>query len=294
MKQLFKIIVLVLCIIGTIASVSGNVSDFSVNPHKTVVGDVITIKGNASPNEIIQPNITLNTSIEVNDEKKYSFQINGIEVPTKKNTFTIQAKNVTNLNVKVKKYGLSWTLSKDATSGIATISQGNVPDWTFDIRIFGTAKSGVSSVPINIITKTTSSEIKANDNGTFTYEYSTSKLLPGTYVLTIGGISKEIKLLSKKEKEDKDKEDKDKSYNHDNNKEDDDKKSEVTSAASPEIKETIEISHEEGEITQTTKEPEETPSVPIIKENSDDGHSKGQTDSPNILNRIYNMFKFWS
>lgn len=221
MKQIFKIILLFLSITATIASVSGNVSDFSINPDKPFVGDDITIKGNASPNDIIQPNITLNATIDVKGDNKYNIHINGIEIPTKKNTLTIQAKNVTNLNVKVEKYGLSRTLSKDAIGGIATISKGNVPGWTYNIRIFGTAISGVSSVPINVTANTTSSEIVADINGNFTYNYSTSKLIPGTYVLSIGGISKEIKLLSKKEKEDKDKEEKDKK---DNDKKDNDKK----------------------------------------------------------------------
>ena len=296
MNKLFKFIILFVSIIGTIASVSGSVSEFTFNPDKPVVGDVITIKGTASQNEVIKPAITLNTDIEVKGDNKYNFPINGIEVPTKKNTFTIQAKNVKNLNVKVEKYGLSWTLKKDAISGIATISQGNVPDWTYNIRLFGTANPGVSSVPITVTAITTSSEIKTNDNGKFIYEYSTSKLLPGTYLLTIGGISKEIKLLSKKEKEDRDKEDrenKDKSDKNENIiREKDTKKFEVTSSQTPKITGNIEITPNITEEPETTavKEPKSTPSE--TKEIPAKEESENKLKSRYGLSRILDFFSF--
>ena len=186
------------------ATVSATVTELTITPHDPEIGDLIIMKGTASPGEIIKPAIILNIATDAaKGNNKYNFPINGIEVPTKKNTFTIRAEHVKNLNVKVEKWGLSWTKTAVATNGVATISQGNVPDWTYNIKIFGTAESGVTSVPLTVTAKTTSSEIVADDDGKYEYEYSTSKLLPGTYTLTIGGISKEITLSSKKERSEK-------------------------------------------------------------------------------------------
>lgn len=161
----------------------------AISPENPVVGEEITMWGLASPNEILWPSITFEKTVNVANGK-YSYRLYAIKIPSGQNNFAVTAKNVKNLNVRVKIL-LWWTKSADATNGIATVSQGNVPSGTYDIRIEGDAVDGVASAPLAI---TASSKITADTQGNFGYKYSSSGVPPGDFILSIGGITKTITL----------------------------------------------------------------------------------------------------
>ncbi len=265
MRISFKIILLFAILVLVTSSVSGSVSELKISPENPVVGDKITIKGTASPNEVLRPSITFMETVKVaKGNKNYEYQINGIEIPNGKNNFVVNAKNVKDLNVGVKLL-IWWTLSKDASNtGEASIAQGNVPSGNYHIKIHGTAAEDVSSVPLTI---TASSEIKANEKGNFEYEYSTSNLPPGTYVLNVEETIKKITLYAKNEKLEK--------------REEPEKPEKPEKTDKPEI----------------TKKPETTPEIretPIIIPDDTPGHKDVETrDEETFLRRIMNMFKFW-
>jgi hypothetical protein len=86
-----------------------------------------------------------------------------------------------------------WTKSADATNGVATVSQSNVPSGTYDIRIDGDAADGTSYVDLRI---TASSTITCDSQGRFEYKYASSGVPPGAFTLQIGGITRTVTLLA--------------------------------------------------------------------------------------------------
>ncbi len=281
MRIRWKIITLFTLLLLLAVSASGSVSSLTISPDNPVVGDEITIKGIANQGEVLHPSITFNETAAVSKgSNEYNYLINGIEVPTKKNTFVIAAKHVKNLKVKVEKWGLSWTFGTEATAGNATISKANVPGWTYNIKIFGTADSGVSSVPLTITGLTTSSDIKADNDGNFEYEFSTSKLPPDTYLLSIGGMTKEITLLPKNYKSGGEAKEVKKTEANDN---------EIlthakgtsTASVTPDIKETI-------------SEIKETPVVTPMKDTPTPVPTVTQRELSTLIERLLSMLKLWN
>jgi hypothetical protein len=182
----------------SINSVSGGVSVLKITPENPVAGDEITMSGTALPDEVLTPSITFKvTEKAAKRNGRYDYMVDNIEVPIANSVFEVKAEKVKNLNVEVGKWGLSWTFRKDATNGIATISKGNVPSWTYNIKIYGTAVDGESSVQLNM---KSSSKITADNRGNFKVKYSTSHIPAGAYTLVIGGKTVTINLLEKKEK----------------------------------------------------------------------------------------------
>lgn len=278
MRTCWKIIMLFTLSLLPAVSASGGVSKLTISPDNPVVGDEITMKGKASPNEVLYPSITFKEIANVSKgSNEYNYLINGIEIPTKKNTFKITAEHVKNLNVKVEKWGLSWTFKTEATmDGTATISKTNVPGWTYNIKIFGTAASGASSVPLTITGLTTSSEIKADDKGNFEYKFSTSKLPPDTYILGIGETTREIILLPKNEKSGNDA----KKTEVDDNEVPIRARGTSTVSGTPEIKETASEVYE----TPVATPIEDAPIlVPIVTQKKPD----------TLIERLLRMLKFW-
>lgn len=158
-----------------------------ISPENPAAGDEITIRGTTSPNEILNPSISFEKTIRVVNGE-YEYRLYGIKIPPGENNFAVAAKNVTNLNVRVKML-LWWTKSADAVNGTARVSQGNVPYGTYNIRIDGDAADGASSVPLVI---TASSKVTADPQGNFEYRYSSSGIPAGAFNLRIGGITKAI------------------------------------------------------------------------------------------------------
>jgi len=172
---------------------SAEVIDFNIKPENPVKGDIVTIYGTASPNEEVRIDISFEKVVSVRNGE-YVFSVNGIKIPDEKNKFTVTAYGCVDLDVSARRQIIGglytpWiTLSKEATNGVASISQ-SVPPGTYDVLIHG--KSGQSSVKLKI---TATVYIKADENGKFSYSYETSSIPPGEFVVSVGGISKVITL----------------------------------------------------------------------------------------------------
>jgi hypothetical protein len=172
---------------------NAKVIDFSIKPENPVKGDVVTIYGTASPNEEVQIDISFEKVVPVKNGE-YVFSVNGIKIPDGKNRFTVTAYGCRGLDVSARRQIIGglytpWiTLSKEATNGVASISQ-SVPPGTYDVIIHG--KSSQSSVKLKI---TATGYIKADESGKFSYSYETSSIPPGKFVVSAGGITKVITL----------------------------------------------------------------------------------------------------
>ncbi|MBE8539352.1 hypothetical protein [Geoglobus acetivorans] len=178
-------------------TVSAAVLGLTLTPENPVKGDVVVISGTASPGEEVRIDITFEKVVAVNNGE-YVFSVSGINIPNTKNRFTVTAYGCLDLDVSARRlligslYLPAWvTLNKDATNGVATISQ-SVPAGTYDVIIRG--KSGESTVRLKI---TATGYITADENGKFSYTYDTSPLPPGEFVISAGGVKRVITLSEK-------------------------------------------------------------------------------------------------
>ena len=170
--------------------------DWDVAPSNPYVGDTLVITGTATDaNAELAADVSFEKTVSVSGGE-YEYEIDEVEVPSGDNTrFTVKAQGVTDLNVKVKKYVWLPSLSTDAASGVAVISQSHVPAMTYGVKIYGTALEGESGVDLKV---TASQTINSDSEGTFRYEYGTGTMPAGDYEINIGGVSKTITLRIRK------------------------------------------------------------------------------------------------
>ena len=160
------------------------------SPQEPVSGDTLNINGNASPREKVDAFVTFEKLVPVS-EGKFECTLENVTIPEGlDNLFTVEARGINNLHVRVKM--VLWaTKSSGASGGTATVSQSNVPPGNYTIKIDGDAGEGVSEVNLKI---TAFKGIKADSNGNFSYSYNTTAVPPGNFEVKVGGITKEITL----------------------------------------------------------------------------------------------------
>ncbi|APH38532.1 hypothetical protein BHR79_02860 [Methanohalophilus halophilus] len=164
-------------------------SAFEVSPSNPTVGDEITISGTGS-GDSVDASVAFTKNVDV-DNGEYEYNINGVEIPSGDNRFTVRAEGVQDLNVRVKI--LFWiTKSADASRDVATVSQSNVPSGNYNIKIDGNAASGQSNVDLTI----TATQTMDITDGQFEETYSTSSIPAGNFRVTVGGETETITLSS--------------------------------------------------------------------------------------------------
>lgn len=166
--------------------------DWDVAPSNPYVGDTLVITGTATDaNAELAADVSFEKTVSASGGE-YEYEIYEVEVPSGDNTrFTVKAQGVTDLNVKVKKYVWLPSLSTNASSGVAVISQSHVPAMTYGVKIYGAALEGESDVDLKF---TASQTINSDSEGKFRYEYGTGTMPAGDYRISIGGVSKTITL----------------------------------------------------------------------------------------------------
>jgi len=165
------------------------VNAFEVAPANPVVGDDITISGTGS-GDFVDAVVQFTKTVDVYNGE-YEYTIDGVEIPDGDNRFTVVAEEVQDLNVRVKI--LFWiTKSANASNGVATVSQTNVPSGDYNIKIDGNAAGGQSNVDLTI----TATQTMDITNGQFEETYSTSNIPPGDFKVTVADESETITLRS--------------------------------------------------------------------------------------------------
>lgn len=194
--MLYRLFYFFLIAIVLLPPASAVVSELFVTPENPVVGDTITISGTASPDEQVNVIVSFEKSVSPSDGI-YLYSMDGIEVPSGSNTFTVTARDVVNLNVRLK-LSLWWTKSADATGGTATVSHSNLESGIYDAQIDGVPTADASFVTLDI---TAVHNIDAYDNGNFVYNYTTNSIPVGDFQLNVGGLTRTITLSAPKSDE---------------------------------------------------------------------------------------------
>jgi len=171
---------------------SAAVSELFVTPENPAVGDTITISGTASPDESVNVVVSFEKKVSPSDGM-YLYRMDGIEVPSGSNTFTVTARDVVDLNVRLK-LSLWWTKSAVATGGTATVSHSNLEPGIYDAQMDGIPAAGTSHVTLDI---TAVQDIDADASGNFVYSYATNSIPIGDFQLNVGGLTKTITLSQK-------------------------------------------------------------------------------------------------
>jgi len=162
---------------------------FEVSPANPVVGDKITISG-IPVGESTDVLVQFSKTVPVNKDGKYEYNVNDVEIPDGNNRFTVKAEGVKDLSVGVDMWLFTPHINADASNGVATVSQSNVPSGKYNIKIEGNALSDQSDVYLTI----TASQTINTDDGEM--NYSTSSIPAGDFRVTVGGETKTITLSS--------------------------------------------------------------------------------------------------
>lgn len=187
-------ILLLFCLL--ISPAAATAVDWKISPTSPTVGDTLKITGTAPPGKDVRAEVTFIKNLPVS-QGRYRLTLNNLQVPDgKDNLFTVRADGVKNLHVGVTKL-LTVNLNKDATSGVATISQGHVPALSYDILIDGDALKGKNSVQLQI---TASQTLTADSKGKFAFSYDTFSMPPGKFSIKVGNQAKTIELKPKGQK----------------------------------------------------------------------------------------------
>ena len=151
-------------------------SSFEISPSKPEQGDTLSIVINATPGEEVPVSLEYRGSADVSDGK-YWIKLYDVSIPQKPNSFYVRASGVANLRVDVKLHRIGWiSLNKDASNGVVTLSQSNIPSGTYDIEIKGDALPGETSIDLRFTAKIT---LTMDSQGSYSYSYDTDGIPRG-------------------------------------------------------------------------------------------------------------------
>lgn len=175
----------------TALSGAAAVVDWELSPENPVVGDMVEIRGTASPEEEINVRVSFEKELRVYNGR-YEYLLEDIKIPDGfNNQFTVQAKGADDLNVRVKM--VLWvTKSAQASGGTATVSQSGVPPGTYMIKIDGKANDPSVELKIDAL-----QQVEADPEGEFLYAYSTKSVPAGNFEIEVGGVTEQVTLKPK-------------------------------------------------------------------------------------------------
>lgn len=178
--------------------------DWKMSPSNLHVGDTLKIKVTASPGEDVDAIVSHNMSLPVCNGR-YQLVLNNLPVAEwKNNVFNVSAIGVKNMNITDGESICGrWIWARwhiNAKNGIATVVQRDPPITEFlffdnKIIISGDALKGKDSVLLKVNVKET---LTADSKGNFEFDYDTSALPAGEYILTIGDKTQKIELQESK------------------------------------------------------------------------------------------------
>jgi hypothetical protein len=182
-------------------------ADWKMSPSNPHVGDTLKIKVTASPYEDVNVSVSHNMSLPVNASNgRYQLVLNNLPVAEwKNNLFTVSIHGVKNANIidGESVFGhwiwASWHIN--AKCGNVTIVQRDPPitDLLFfdnKIIISGDALKCRNSVLLNV---TVNETLTADSKGNFKFDYNTTALPAGEYILTIGNKTQKFELKENKD-----------------------------------------------------------------------------------------------
>ncbi len=183
---------MLLLLMLSLALARAAVIELNISPSNPYCGDTVVISGKAQPNEKVTISSSFKKTVGV-ENGKYVYRLYGIYIPPGENSFTVVARNSKNLQVSVR-IVIWFTKGSDAVNGTAVISQSNVPEGTYDIKIYGDAADGAREVELDI---EASKPVSANSEGKFELSVQTNGIPAGLFKITAGGIERII-LLSER------------------------------------------------------------------------------------------------
>lgn len=152
-------------------------------------GSVI-VSGQAAPDEPLKFAASFQMQLPV-EAGQYQYETS-ISVPQKPNRFTVKVQDVEDLNAGVK-MGIWLTKRFEASGGMATLSQSNIPPGSYKLKLFGQALEGTSSVLVEVTAET---EAKADESGDYSLIIDTAGMPGGEYTIIGAGQSKTLRIDS--------------------------------------------------------------------------------------------------
>ncbi|RLE83755.1 MAG: hypothetical protein DRJ41_04345 [Thermoprotei archaeon] len=171
-------------------AIVARVREVSVLPKDPVQGEDVKIIVKAEPNERFTIGISYEKNVPVVNGT-YEYAVSGVLIPLTPNRFIIKALGVKNLHVSVKVFLIWITRSADASKGVATMSQSNMPPGKYDAIAYGEALENVSLVKLEVTAFVT---VNADRDGYFEYSYNTAIIPPGTFRVTVGKLTLNVSL----------------------------------------------------------------------------------------------------
>jgi hypothetical protein len=165
-------------------------SAFEVSPANPSPGEDIVIDGTSAPNEEVRLRSSFQMDLPV-AEGKYEYETS-VLIPQKPNRFTVTARNVKDLNAGVKM--VIWITKRfEASGGVATVSQADVPPGRYNLKMFGEALPGATAVPVKVEAETA---VRADSGGRYSLAIDTSGIPAGDYHIEGDGDSKTVRIGS--------------------------------------------------------------------------------------------------
>jgi hypothetical protein len=208
---------LVLCaFIASVPYAGASVTELEV-PSFVFQGDILSISGQAAPNEAVWLDSSFEISLPVSNGR-YSEEFRGINFIAGEKEISARAENIKNMQMSVSPFTATcngetvkvtmWPgipvmeAPLKITNGIVTLSfsfpmkisgfEVDIPAGKKDIEISGDAVDGASSVNVEIAI---SIKCLADSNGAFKLDIDTEGVPEGEFLITAGGIERTVQIV---------------------------------------------------------------------------------------------------
>ena len=162
---------------------------FEVSSSNPSPGEKVTLTGTANPGQKVDFQTSFQMDLPVNSGT-YEYVANGVDIPQKPNRFEVDATGVKNLNMGVK-IGIWISKGFNATNGKASVSHSDIPPGRYDLKVFGDALNGASSVNLKVVAETA---VNADSAGKYNLDIDTSGIPSGAYKIQGAGETRTIQV----------------------------------------------------------------------------------------------------
>lgn len=185
-KSFFLSLAVMVLVSGMLSSVAvAEVSQISISPEDPSPGDVVTVTGKASPNEVISASVSFEKKQPVSGGI-FTYFLSGVTIPEGSDSFGLVATGVDDLKIEVRLPVLGYVSVPGnliSTNGnIASFGTGKIKSGTYDIRLSGGSREDKVTLSF-----TARASITADADGNFVYTYNTGNMPEGDYSINIGG-----------------------------------------------------------------------------------------------------------
>lgn len=189
----FRSVIATIIFVGLLVTPScrAEATILEIQPLNVLQGEDVQLEINAAANQQLDLSINYQGDLAPS-QGVYSISFKKMDLSSNQNSFEVKLRNVENLNLSIKYGPITYIKKIEAINGEATLCRNNIPEGSYDIKVWGNAQPETKLIHISFKVDLT---VETDDQGEYFYRVNTDQVPPGTITIKAGGETKTVQLI---------------------------------------------------------------------------------------------------